>query len=107
MSPESITKNQYSTKSDVWSFGVTIVEIWTQNRPYPELTLLQVVSSKNKPKIIVLRISWNCKILFFNAKIIVFTFKTKYFLIIIILDQFCCEGNFETDNFKRRRSIFE
>ena len=44
MSPESITKNQYSTKSDVWSFGVTIVEIWTQNRPYPELTLLQVVS---------------------------------------------------------------
>ena len=45
MSPESITKNQYSTKSDVWSFGVTIIEIWTQDRPYPELSLFQVVSS--------------------------------------------------------------
>ena len=52
MSPESITKNQYSTKSDVWSFGVTIIEIWTQKIPYPELSLFQVVSSiqnhKNK-----------------------------------------------------------
>ena len=46
MSPESITKNQYSTKSDVWSFGVTIVEIWTQKTPYPQLTLLEVVSEK-------------------------------------------------------------
>ena len=46
MSPESITKNQYSTKSDVWSFAVTIVEIWTQGAPYPQLTLLEVVSEK-------------------------------------------------------------
>ena len=46
MSPESITKNQYSTKSDIWSFAVTIVEIWTQETPYPQLTLLEVVSEK-------------------------------------------------------------
>ena len=46
MSPESITNNQYSTKSDIWSFGVTIVEIWTQQIPYPQLTLLEVVSEK-------------------------------------------------------------
>ena len=44
MSPESIIKNQYSTKSDIWSFGVTIVEIWTQKTPYPQLALLEVVS---------------------------------------------------------------
>ena len=48
MSPESITKNQYSTKSDVWSFGVTIIEIWTQKIPYPEFSLFQVVSSNTK-----------------------------------------------------------
>ena len=44
MSPESIIRNQYSTKSDIWSFGVTIVEIWTQQIPYPQLTLLEIVS---------------------------------------------------------------
>ena len=46
MSPESMTKNQYSTKSDVWSFGVTVVEIWTQDRPYAEFTVFEVVSPK-------------------------------------------------------------
>ena len=48
MSPESISKNQYSTKSDVWSFGVTIVEIWSQQTPYPQLTLLEIVKFETK-----------------------------------------------------------
>ena len=46
MSPESVSKNQYSTKSDVWSFAVTIVEIWTQQPPYAQFGLLEVVSEK-------------------------------------------------------------
>eukprot|EP00960_Hanusia_phi_P039119 753770-Hanusia_phi.AAC.3 len=29
MAPESITRRQYSEKSDVWAFGVTMWEIWT------------------------------------------------------------------------------
>ena len=48
MSPESIKKKQYSTKSDVWSFAVTIVEIWTQEKPYPQFAVLEVVSEKEK-----------------------------------------------------------
>ena len=43
MSPESLLHAKYSTKSDVWSFGVTIVEIWTQDRPYPTYPMLKVV----------------------------------------------------------------
>lgn len=43
MSPESILHAKYSIKSDVWSFAVTIVEIWTQNRPYPNMQALQAV----------------------------------------------------------------
>ena len=44
MAPESIKENKYSTKSDVWAFGVTIVEILTQQNPYPHLQLIEVVS---------------------------------------------------------------
>jgi serine/threonine protein kinase len=35
MAPECITLKQYSGKSDVWSFGVTMVEILTHDAPYP------------------------------------------------------------------------
>lgn len=35
MSPESITKQEYSIKSDVFSFGVVVWEILTVSEPYP------------------------------------------------------------------------
>ncbi|PRP89323.1 hypothetical protein PROFUN_02197 [Planoprotostelium fungivorum] len=38
MPPEAIQKKQYSTKSDVWSFGVVIWEIITASDPWPELS---------------------------------------------------------------------
>ena len=44
MAPEVVRGTEYDTKSDIWSFAVTIVEIWTQQTPYPQLTLLEVVS---------------------------------------------------------------
>ena len=94
MSPESITKKQYSTKSDVWSFAVTIVEIWTQEKPYPQFAVLEVVSEKekiNKTKKCIQYIIQNRFFYFFSKK----------------KGYFCCKRNIETNNFKRRRSIFE
>jgi len=38
MAPESLKKKKYSTKSDVWSFGVVCIEVLTRNEPYPDLT---------------------------------------------------------------------
>ena len=53
MAPECIKEGKYSLKSDVWSFGVTIVEIITRDRPYPNIQPLNVVSQKiKKPKTI-------------------------------------------------------
>lgn len=36
MAPECFQR-QYSQKSDVWAFGVTVVEILTQNIPFPDM----------------------------------------------------------------------
>jgi len=43
MSPESIFENKYSTKSDVFSFGVVIYEIITQEPPWKDLSAVQAV----------------------------------------------------------------
>ncbi len=43
MAPESIQQKVYSTKSDVWAFGVTMLEILTRQEPYPHLTGVEVV----------------------------------------------------------------
>ena len=43
MAPEAALYNQFTTKSDVWSFGVLIFEIVTNGRlPYPGMTNRQV-----------------------------------------------------------------
>mmetsp|Transcript_25764 Transcript_25764/g.36226 ORF Transcript_25764/g.36226 Transcript_25764/m.36226 type:complete len:150 (+) Transcript_25764:2-451(+) len=42
MSPESLTKREYSTKSDVWSFGVVIYEVLTRETPYKDYNLMQI-----------------------------------------------------------------
>ncbi|PRP79255.1 hypothetical protein PROFUN_13048, partial [Planoprotostelium fungivorum] len=43
MSPEAISRREYSTKSDVWSFGVVMWEIASRGRiPYPELSAVEV-----------------------------------------------------------------
>jgi len=56
MAPESISERVYSNASDVWSFGVVLVEIYTQDIPYPELEPL-VVATKVISKSIVFPIS--------------------------------------------------
>jgi len=45
MAPESITKSQYSKKSDVWSFGVVLYEILTRETPYGNMPPLQVAAA--------------------------------------------------------------
>jgi len=42
MAPECILKNEYSIKSDIWSFGVLITEVYSQQDPYPEVNAIQV-----------------------------------------------------------------
>jgi len=41
ISPESLFEGKYSTKSDVFSFGVVIYEIITQEPPWKDLNPLQ------------------------------------------------------------------
>jgi len=41
MSPESLFERKYSTKSDVFSFGVVIYEILAQEPPWKDLTPIE------------------------------------------------------------------
>lgn len=46
MAPESLANNQFSIKSDVWSFGVTLWEILTRScDPFPELNIYQAAEA--------------------------------------------------------------
>ena len=56
MAPESLTDHVYTTKSDVWSYGIVLWEMVTLgSTPYPGITvvtlyrLLQVGYRMNKP----------------------------------------------------------
>jgi serine/threonine protein kinase len=44
MAPESILEKSYSVKSDVWSFGITVIEIFTRALPYPSINGLAVAT---------------------------------------------------------------
>jgi serine/threonine protein kinase len=44
MAPESIRQLMFSLKTDIWAFGITMLEIWTNgNDPYPELSTREVL----------------------------------------------------------------
>eukprot|EP01114_Cavostelium_apophysatum_P013059 TRINITY_DN3083_c0_g1_i3.p1 TRINITY_DN3083_c0_g1~~TRINITY_DN3083_c0_g1_i3.p1 ORF type:complete len:1051 (-),score=199.17 TRINITY_DN3083_c0_g1_i3:34-2943(-) len=42
MAPECISELKYSTASDVWAYGCTLVEILTRRAPYGDMDLLQI-----------------------------------------------------------------
>lgn len=48
MAPESLEDRIYSKKSDVWSFGVVIIEIVTREKPYPTIEASQVAIKVSK-----------------------------------------------------------
>ena len=39
---------EYSEKTDVWSFGITMIEILTRKSPYPNKTTSEVISAISK-----------------------------------------------------------
>eukprot|EP01119_Soliformovum_irregulare_P024096 TRINITY_DN856_c0_g1_i1.p1 TRINITY_DN856_c0_g1~~TRINITY_DN856_c0_g1_i1.p1 ORF type:complete len:206 (-),score=72.78 TRINITY_DN856_c0_g1_i1:66-683(-) len=41
MPPESLKHRKFTSKSDVYAFGVTCIEILTKKDPYPDIDLLQ------------------------------------------------------------------
>lgn len=45
MSPEAIQNHQYSTKSDVFSFGVVVWEIISNEEPYGSTSAVEVAIS--------------------------------------------------------------
>eukprot|EP01119_Soliformovum_irregulare_P011028 TRINITY_DN2733_c0_g2_i1.p1 TRINITY_DN2733_c0_g2~~TRINITY_DN2733_c0_g2_i1.p1 ORF type:complete len:811 (+),score=148.20 TRINITY_DN2733_c0_g2_i1:68-2434(+) len=55
MAPESLEDRRYSSKSDVWSFGVLVWEVTHQSEPYPHLTAVEaaiaVISRREMPQI--------------------------------------------------------
>jgi len=44
MAPECFTNHEYSKKTDVWSFGVLLVEIFTRKPPFPEMAPVDVAT---------------------------------------------------------------
>jgi hypothetical protein len=43
MAPESTAQQVYSSKSDVWGWGVTVWELVARSEPYPDLDAVQTV----------------------------------------------------------------
>jgi len=60
MSPESLFESKYSTKSDVFSFGVVIYEILTQEPPWKDLNPAQAVGKISHGQRMVLPESCEC-----------------------------------------------
>jgi len=52
MSPQVISQTAYTTKTDLWSFGVLVMEMIDQDFPYadlPEMTAVKVISESGLP----------------------------------------------------------
>jgi Protein tyrosine and serine/threonine kinase/C2 domain len=41
MAPESLDKNEFSVKSDAWSFGVVVWELISRSEPFPEFDIFE------------------------------------------------------------------
>ena len=50
MAPESLMQRKYSERSDVWAFGITVIEILTRLTPYPALSPTEVRIIENEKR---------------------------------------------------------
>lgn len=48
MATEALRHQSYSTKSDVWSFGITMIEIITRDAPYPDIQSFEGIVEKRE-----------------------------------------------------------
>lgn len=44
MAPEALTVSECNLKSDIWSFGCLLVEIFSQSIPFPEMDYTEVMN---------------------------------------------------------------
>jgi len=62
MSPESLFESKYSIKSDVFSFGVVIYEIFTTEKPWKDLTIVEAVQKVENGERMILPKSCECSL---------------------------------------------
>ena len=41
--PESLANKEYSTKSDIWSFAMTVYEVYYQEEPFKGISVLMIL----------------------------------------------------------------
>ena len=49
--PECCVDFTYSEKSDVWAFGITVIELVTRKAPYPDMNVVHVATKGNTKKL--------------------------------------------------------
>jgi len=75
MAPESLYDNIFSSKTDVWSFGVVLWEIVTLgSTPYPGMSAGEVIS------INIFKMINKCKNFYLISLLTVLTYLIKYLL---------------------------
>lgn len=57
MAPEVVKQTQYTRKADIWSLGCMMVEMFTNDHPFPEFSQMQAI----------FQVSWKCHFIWYHA----------------------------------------
>jgi len=47
-SPESLREKKFSDKSDMYSYGIVVIEVFTRDEPFPEMQAFEVIQIANQ-----------------------------------------------------------